>query len=228
MQFQWILLHPFKQVLAEDRYVGTLLRTAHCFSCLEVSYQGSQVSFRLSIFGDGQVVLDFPPRNHQNPSRPFWLSMSSGTMNFNFYYGRFRRNNSLQNVPYMYSYDPWYEDACNLPKLCEGMAHVGAVIASSIITQYRVFWNGWSEIARHVINHWMSWLPLLPCYALWNVWLKKKRVSNWDCLLSLQLITGIHLTCYYCQAVIGGILGIYCSKPKSCGYQPYWYLHTAS
>ena len=64
-----------------------------------------------------------------------------------------RRNNSLQNVPYMYSYDPWYEDACNLPKLCEGMAHVGAVIASSIITQYRVFWNGWSEIARHVINH---------------------------------------------------------------------------
>ena len=144
------------------------------------------------------------------------------------YFMIFRRNNSLQNVPYMYSYDPWYEDACNLPKLCEGMAHVGAVIASSIITQYRVFWNGWSEIARHVINHWMSWLPLLPCYALWNVWLKKKRVSNWDCLLSLQLITGIHLTCYYCQAVIGGILGIYCSKPKSCGYQPYWYLHTAS
>ena len=66
-----------------------------------------------------------------------------------------RRNNSLQNVPYMYSYDPWYEDACNLPKLCEGMAHIGAVIASSIITRYRVFWNGWSEIARHVINHQM-------------------------------------------------------------------------
>ena len=102
------------------------------------------------------------------------------------------------------------------------MAHVGAVIASSIITQYRVFWNGWSEIARHVINHWMSWLPLLPCYALWNVWLKKKRVSNWDCLLSLQLITGIHLTCYYCQAVIGGILGIYCSKPKSCGFEAFY------
>ena len=38
---------------------------------------------------------------------------------------------------------------------------------------------------------------------------------------------GIHLICYYCQ-VIGGILGIYCSKPKSCGYQPYWYLHTVS
>ena len=67
----------------------------------------------------------------------------------------FRRNNSLQNVPNMYSYDPWYEDACNLLKLCEGMARIGAVMASSIITQYRVFWNGWSEIARHVINHQM-------------------------------------------------------------------------
>ena len=66
-----------------------------------------------------------------------------------------RRNNSLQNVPNMYSYDPWYEDACNLPKLCEGMARIGAVIASSIITHYRVFWNGWSEIARYVINHQM-------------------------------------------------------------------------